>query len=347
MVIRRHVLRNSLLPTITVIATQTGYLIGGLVVVETLFNYQGIGKLIFKAAKDKDFPMLEAGVLTIGIVYMVATLVADIALLVLNPRIRLGGARVSAATPAVERRRRSTAGAARCARELLRQLVRSKTFLIGASIVVFWVLCALLGDALAPHDPLGQDLLAVNHRRPPAHWFGTDQLGRDVLSRVIVGARSILIIAPLATLLGTVLGTALGLAMGYFGGWTDNVASRIVEAVLALPVVIVAFLFVVALGPSTAHADRRHRLRLHAAHRAHGALGGAVGARARLRRRRPAARRARRPTSCSSRSCRTSCSRSWSSSRCGSATRSSRSRRCRSSASASSRRRPTGAATSP
>jgi peptide/nickel transport system permease protein len=91
-VIRRHILRNSLLPTITVIATQTGYLIGGLVVVETLFNYQGIGKLIFQAAQAKDFPMLEAGVLTIGIVYMVATLIADLLYTRLNPRLRLGGA---------------------------------------------------------------------------------------------------------------------------------------------------------------------------------------------------------------------------------------------------------------
>jgi peptide/nickel transport system permease protein len=91
-VIRRHVLRNALLPTITVIATQTGYLVGGLVVVETLFNYQGIGKLIFTAATGKDFPMLEAGVLTIGVVYMVATLIADILYTVLNPRLRLGGA---------------------------------------------------------------------------------------------------------------------------------------------------------------------------------------------------------------------------------------------------------------
>jgi peptide/nickel transport system permease protein len=91
-VIRRHILRNSLLPTITVIATQTGYLIGGLVIVETLFNYQGIGNLIFKAATGKDFPMLEAGVLTIGVVYMVATLAADVLYTVLNPRLRLGGA---------------------------------------------------------------------------------------------------------------------------------------------------------------------------------------------------------------------------------------------------------------
>jgi len=87
-VIRRHVLRNSLLPTITVIATQTGYLIGGLVIVETLFNYPGLGRLIFTAANNKDFPMLEAGVLVIGIVYLGATLIADILYTVLNPRIR-------------------------------------------------------------------------------------------------------------------------------------------------------------------------------------------------------------------------------------------------------------------
>jgi peptide/nickel transport system permease protein len=89
-VIWRHVLRNALLPTITVIATQTGYLIGGLVVVETLFHYQGIGGLIYTAAKSKDFPMLQAGVLSIGIVYMVATLAADILYSVFNPRIRYG-----------------------------------------------------------------------------------------------------------------------------------------------------------------------------------------------------------------------------------------------------------------
>ncbi len=89
-VIRRHVLRNALLPTITVIATQTGYLIGGLVVVETLFNYQGIGLLILNAATKKDFPMLEAGVLVIGVVYMVSTLIADLLYTALNPRLRVG-----------------------------------------------------------------------------------------------------------------------------------------------------------------------------------------------------------------------------------------------------------------
>jgi peptide/nickel transport system permease protein len=87
-VIRRHVLRNSLLPTIAVVATQTGYLIGGLVVIETLFNYPGMGKLIFTAASQKDFPLLESAVLIVGIVYLVATLLADLAYSLLNPRIR-------------------------------------------------------------------------------------------------------------------------------------------------------------------------------------------------------------------------------------------------------------------
>jgi peptide/nickel transport system permease protein len=91
-VVRRHVLRNSLLPTITVVATQTGYLIGGLVVIETLFRYNGIGLLTYNAANQHDIPMLEACVLTIGVVYMVVTLVADISFSLLNPRIRLKAA---------------------------------------------------------------------------------------------------------------------------------------------------------------------------------------------------------------------------------------------------------------
>jgi peptide/nickel transport system permease protein len=90
-VIRRHVLRNALTPTITVIATQVSYLIGGLVVVEFLFHYQGIGGLIYIAAQQKDFPMLEAGILTVGLVFMVATLLADLLFTILNPRLRLGG----------------------------------------------------------------------------------------------------------------------------------------------------------------------------------------------------------------------------------------------------------------
>lgn len=89
-VIRRHVLRNALLPTISVVATQTGYLFGGLLAVELIFNYNGLGRLLVTAARDKDLPLLSAGVLVIGIVYMIATLLADVLISILNPRVRLG-----------------------------------------------------------------------------------------------------------------------------------------------------------------------------------------------------------------------------------------------------------------
>jgi peptide/nickel transport system permease protein len=90
-VIRRHVLRNSLLPTIAVVATQSAYLLGGLVVIETLFNYPGMGRLIFTAAAQKDFPLLQSGVLIVGIAVLLATLIADLLYSLLNPRIRYAG----------------------------------------------------------------------------------------------------------------------------------------------------------------------------------------------------------------------------------------------------------------
>ena len=88
-VIWRHVLRNSLLPTISVVAVQVGYLVGGLVVIETLFSYQGIGKLVFDSAQGHDLPVLTATVLLVAIIYMVSNLTADILYAILNPRIRL------------------------------------------------------------------------------------------------------------------------------------------------------------------------------------------------------------------------------------------------------------------
>ncbi|HEY1369633.1 MAG TPA: ABC transporter permease [Gaiellaceae bacterium] len=135
-------------------------------------------------------------------------------------------------------------------RERLGQLVRSKTFLIGLFIVCFWIFWAIVGERLTPHDPLEQtpDILA----RPfGKYWFGTDSLGRDVFSRVLAGARNVLAVAPLATLLGVVCGTALGLITGYFRGAVDDVISRVIEAVLALPLIVVAVTALVALGQST------------------------------------------------------------------------------------------------
>jgi peptide/nickel transport system permease protein len=92
-VLWRHVLRNALLPTVAVVATQVGYLMGGLVVVETLFRYPGIGGLIYDAARDKDFPLLEGAVLMVGVIYTLTSLLADLLHALLNPRVRLGAGR--------------------------------------------------------------------------------------------------------------------------------------------------------------------------------------------------------------------------------------------------------------
>ena len=135
-------------------------------------------------------------------------------------------------------------------RERLRLLGRSPTFLVGCLLAGIWVVCALFGPLIAPHPPEFPDVLNKLVGPSGEHVFGTERLGRDVLSRVIVGARAVLIVAPLATLLGTVLGTALGLITGYYRGIVDEVIMRVVDAVLAVPLIIIALLAIVALGPS-------------------------------------------------------------------------------------------------
>ena len=138
------------------------------------------------------------------------------------------------------------------ARERWHAACRSPTLIAGVLILAFWIVCALFGTGITPHDPYADDLLATLAPPSAAHWFGTDQLGRDIFSRVIVGARDILVVAPLATLLGTVLGTALGLCIGYFRGALDDVVGRIIEALQALPLVIVALMALAAVGTSNA-----------------------------------------------------------------------------------------------
>jgi len=136
-------------------------------------------------------------------------------------------------------------------RETLGQLLRSKTFLVGSAIVLFWAFWGIVGSRLTPHDPLAQSD-AVLSGLGSGHWFGTDQLGRDVLSRVLAGSSDTLQVAPLATLLGIAGGTTVGLVTGYFHGVVDDTISRVVDAVLALPLIVIAVTALVGLGTSKA-----------------------------------------------------------------------------------------------
>lgn len=141
---------------------------------------------------------------------------------------------------------RSAARIAR--RERLRLLVRSPSFMIGAGVILFWVACAILGSHITPYDPIFDQTPDLSVSPSAEHWFGTDRLGRDVFSRVLSGSRDILLIAPAATLLATIFGTALGLITGYLRGIADDSISRVIDAVLAIPLIVLAVTVVAAIG---------------------------------------------------------------------------------------------------
>jgi peptide/nickel transport system permease protein len=145
---------------------------------------------------------------------------------------------------------RRTGHRARRAREVGRTLVRSKTFLVGAAILGFWILDAIFWRALVPYDP--QALDPANQLASPggAHALGTDNLGRDVLSRTLAGAASVLTVAPIATALGLLGGTIVGLVTGYYRGIVDDVTMRIVDSLLSFPVIVIGVLVLAVAGSS-------------------------------------------------------------------------------------------------
>ncbi len=134
-----------------------------------------------------------------------------------------------------------------------RVLRRSPTFWFGAVVVVVWIIFAIFGDFVTPYDPLGTPADVLNRLEEPSreHLLGTDELGRDILSRVLAGARQVMTVALAATVLGTILGTALGLLVGYAGGILDDILSRVLDAFLSIPLVITGMLALTALGPNT------------------------------------------------------------------------------------------------
>lgn len=130
-------------------------------------------------------------------------------------------------------------------RYILRALLHSPTFMVGAAILLFWIVMALFSTAFTA-DPYAVD---VSHTLAPpggAHLFGTDPTGRDVLARTLAGARPVLIIAPLATLLALMAGSLIGLVAGFYRGVVDEVLMRLVDVLLCLPVIVLA-LFVLSV----------------------------------------------------------------------------------------------------
>ncbi|MCL4722499.1 MAG: ABC transporter permease, partial [Gammaproteobacteria bacterium] len=130
----------------------------------------------------------------------------------------------------------------------------NSSLLLGGAIVLFMVLAAVFAPLLTPYDPIRLNI--ASRFQPPSaeHWFGTDQYGRDVLTRVLHGARYDLLIAVLAVALAAGIGTPLGLIAGYFRGWTDTVIMRLMDLLLAFPNILLAMTLAAVLGPSLDNA---------------------------------------------------------------------------------------------
>jgi peptide/nickel transport system permease protein len=137
---------------------------------------------------------------------------------------------------------------------VLRRLVRNRSALIGGALVLTFVLLAILAPILPLADPLKSNFLAI--RKPPSelYWFGTDELGRDQVSRLFFGAQTSLLAGIVSVAIALAIGIPFGLAAGWYGGWIDIVISRVTEALLACPFLILAIAFAAVLGPSLTNA---------------------------------------------------------------------------------------------
>ena len=139
-------------------------------------------------------------------------------------------------------------------RRVLMRLARRRGAMVALGVVVFFILLALLAPQLAPFDPLATSWSAVRKGPSAAHWFGTDEIGRDVLSRVIFGTRASLLAGCVSVSIALALGVPIGLAAGYIGGWVDALISRMTDAMLACPFLILAIALAAFLGPSLTNA---------------------------------------------------------------------------------------------
>jgi ABC-type dipeptide/oligopeptide/nickel transport system permease subunit len=148
----------------------------------------------------------------------------------------------------------SAAAAPRAGNRAWGKFRRSPPALLGAAIVLVFVVCALLAPWLASHDPVQTSFMTVRKAPSAAFWLGTDELGRDIYTRMLYGARASLLAGLASVLIALAAGVPLGLAAGYFSGWADSLISRVTEALLAIPFLILAIALAAFLGPSLINA---------------------------------------------------------------------------------------------
>jgi len=139
-------------------------------------------------------------------------------------------------------------------RRAMRRLFRRKSAVLGLAIVAFFIALAIFAPLLSPYDPVAQSWTLVRQPSSASHWFGTDDLGRDILVRVIYGARASLLAGIISVGIALSIGVPIGLAAGYLGGFLDSLIGRMTDAMLACPFLILAIALAAFLGPSLGNA---------------------------------------------------------------------------------------------
>jgi ABC-type dipeptide/oligopeptide/nickel transport system permease subunit len=136
----------------------------------------------------------------------------------------------------------------------LSKFLKHRSAVLGGAIVLFFVIAAIIAPMVAPFDPIKPSFTSIRKAPSALFWFGTDELGRDMLSRMLWGARASLMAGVVSVAIAIVLGVPFGLVAGYFGGWTDAIISRATEAMLAIPFLILAIALAAFLGPNLTNA---------------------------------------------------------------------------------------------
>ena len=277
-VLTGHALRNALIPVLTILGLQFGLLLGGAVIVENVFSWPGVGRLVINSIGVRDYPVVQAAVIVLAIILLTVNLLIDLLYTVVDPACYPGLGSVTMAPSSTDGAQLDSqltisqqADRAMRARSRHRwqraalTLRRDPSALFGIIILGIVLIAAIFAPLLAPHDPHLVDPLK---RLIPPFWvepdgsmeyiLGTDAVGRDILSRIIYGARISLQYQLSSVILSSMLGVTLGLLAGYYGGWLDSVIIRVVDIQLAYPLILFA-ITVAAISGLPAQPDRSVR----------------------------------------------------------------------------------------
>lgn len=263
-VIFKHALKNGLIPVVTVLGVQFGVLLGRAVVVETVFAWPGLGWLIVRSVLQRDFPLVQAGILLAAVAFVAINLTVDLLYAYLDPLHQLQltePSRQGRKNVAIQERSSLAGGVVTATsvpadrRSWVRRFLRHRLGVAAAMLLLMAGALLLAAPLLPLRDP--NRTVIADRLQPPlqkGYLLGTDALGRDMLSRLIWGGRVSLLIGAVAAGTSLMVGAALGVAAGFFGGRLDRVLSGLTDVVLAFPYILLGIGVVAALGPSLFNA---------------------------------------------------------------------------------------------